>query len=76
MKVWLVVLVGLGALLLGGVLAAILRSRSAQQADTAFHRDLSRTLELGSPAFENEGPLPAALSSSDPSFQWTRSRCK
>jgi Raf kinase inhibitor-like YbhB/YbcL family protein len=62
MKGWPWFLIGLAALLLFGAVAAALRSRAARRAEAAFHKALPRTLELSSPAFENEGVMPAALS--------------
>jgi Raf kinase inhibitor-like YbhB/YbcL family protein len=52
----------LATLILGGALVLALRSRAARRAEAAFHRGLPHTLKLSSPAFKDQGAMPAALS--------------
>ncbi len=56
------ILAGLAILLTLGLLLVLLRARVARRADAAYHNALDRSIDLTSPAFEHQSPMPLALS--------------
>jgi Raf kinase inhibitor-like YbhB/YbcL family protein len=70
---WIPVL--LAFLLVLGLLLILLRARAARRADAATHGALDHSIELTSPAFDDQGPMPLALScegqAASPPLAWS-----
>ena len=56
------ILVGIGVLSIIAMVAIVLRGLFAQRAEASYHDALDRSLQLSSPAFENQGRMPAEFS--------------